>query len=84
MALTIKHPEADRLARELSRATGESLTEAVMRALRERLLRHGGRSAEPPLSETLRALRQKCAALPVLDPRSPEGILGYDEQGMPA
>lgn len=83
MALSIKHPEADRLARELSRATGESLTEAVMRALQERLLRQQGRAAAPPLSETLRALRLKWATLPVLDPRSPDEILGYDEQGLP-
>lgn len=84
MALSIKHPEADRLARELARWTGESLTEAVVRSLRERLLREQGRAAVPPLSETLRALRKRCAALPVLDARSPEEILGYDEQGLPS
>ncbi len=37
MALSIKDPEADRLARELAEATGESLTEVVVKALRERL-----------------------------------------------
>jgi antitoxin VapB len=37
MALSIKGPEADRLARELAAATGESLTEAVTKALRDRL-----------------------------------------------
>lgn len=83
MALSIKHPEADRLARELSRVTGESLTDAVMRALRERLVRHQGRTKAVSLSERLRALRLKSAALPVLDDRSADEILGYDEQGMP-
>ena len=39
MALCIKDPEADRLARELARQTGESLTQAVVVALRERLQR---------------------------------------------
>lgn len=43
MALSIKHPEADRLARELAAHTGESLTEAVVQSLRERLLREPGR-----------------------------------------
>lgn len=37
MALSIKTEEADRLARELSRLTGESMTEAVTKSLRERL-----------------------------------------------
>jgi antitoxin VapB len=39
MALSIKTEEADRLARELSRLTGESMTEAVTRSLQERLER---------------------------------------------
>ena len=39
MALSIKTEEADRLARALSRLTGESLTRAVTVALRERLER---------------------------------------------
>jgi antitoxin VapB len=36
-ALSIKTEEADRLARELARLTGESLTEAITRAMQERL-----------------------------------------------
>ncbi|TDR93375.1 type II toxin-antitoxin system VapB family antitoxin [Enterovirga rhinocerotis] len=39
MALSIKTDEADRLARELSRLTGETMTEAITRAMRERLER---------------------------------------------
>ncbi len=39
MALSIKTEEADRLARELSRLTGESMTEAVTKSLKERLVR---------------------------------------------
>lgn len=39
MALSIKTDEADRLARELAKLTGESLTDAVTVALRERLAR---------------------------------------------
>ncbi|MFQ5790290.1 MAG: type II toxin-antitoxin system VapB family antitoxin [Acidobacteriota bacterium] len=83
MALSIKNPEADRLARELAAATGESLTETVIRALRERLRRERGRVRAPRLREELRRIRQRCAGLPVLDPRSPNEILGYDERGLP-
>jgi len=45
MALSIKTEEADRLARELSRLTGESMTEAVTQSLKERLDRE--RKARP-------------------------------------
>ena len=41
MALSIKDPETDRLARELAKTTGESITEAIRAALRERLEREG-------------------------------------------
>jgi antitoxin VapB len=45
MALSIKTEEADRLARELSRLTGETMTEAVTRSLRERLERERAKAA---------------------------------------
>ena len=83
MALSIKDPEADRLARELADRTGESLTQAVVVALRERLARETGRTRGIPLQDELAAIRQRCAALPVLDPRSDDEILGYDARGIP-
>ena len=39
MGLSIKTEEADRLARELSRLTGETMTDAITKAMRERLER---------------------------------------------
>ena len=83
MPLSIKHPEADRLARELAACTGESLTEAVIKALSERLRREKGRVRRTGLSEELRLIGERCASLPVLDPRTPHEILGYDESGLP-
>jgi antitoxin VapB len=83
MALSIKHPEADRLARRLAAITGESITEATIKALEERLLREQGRVRGPRLRDELRTIRERCAALPVLDPRSPDEILGYDDIGVP-
>ena len=77
MALYIKHPEADRLARELAEATGETLTDAVIQSLRERLLRARARSSKPRLLDELRAIRERCAALPVVDNRPSDEILGY-------
>ena len=79
MALSIKSEEADRLARELAAETGESLTEAVVS---ERLVRaHVARG--PRMSERLRRLQADAATLPVLDPRSPDEIVGYDATGLP-
>ena len=83
MALSIKHPEADLLARELTARTGETLTEAVLTALRERLMREQGRVRKPKLADELRAISDRCAALPDLDTRTPEEIIGYNEHGIP-
>ena len=76
MALSIKDPEADRLARELAARTGESLTEVVVVALRERLARETGRTRSIPLREELAAIRGRCSTLPVLDARTEDEILG--------
>jgi len=83
VALSIKHPEADRLARELAARTGESLTEAVVKALRERLRREEGRVRGRDLREELVAIRERCVTLPVLDDRTADEIIGYDDHGVP-
>jgi len=83
MALSIKHPEADRLARALAARTGESLTEAVVNSLRERLERQSGPRRTWRLRDELRAIRERCRKLPVLDSRRPDDILGYDGHGLP-
>jgi len=84
MALSIKNPQADRLARELAELTGEGLTEAVMNALKERLRRERGRAYPAPLREELATIRERCSRLPVRDPRSAEEIIGYDDAGVPS
>ena len=83
MSLSIQNPEAEQLAQELATRTGESLTEVVVNSLRERLQRERKRAGSPRLRDEIRAIAQRCAALPVLDPRSPEEILGYDSHGLP-
>ena len=83
MALSIKHDEADRLARKLSRLTGESLTEAVVVALRERLERRQARGTARPVHEELMEVGRRCASRSVLDARTADEILGYDEHGVP-
>ena len=81
MALSIKSAEADKLARELVAATGETLTQAVTTALEERLFRcRKPNNAARRLA--IRAIRQRVSQLPVLDDRSDNEILGYDRSGL--
>lgn len=82
MALSIKNDEADHLARELAATTGESLTEAVIKALRERLEREKGHSPLTVL-DRLRRLRDDVANLPIVDDRHADAVIGYDELGLP-
>ena len=83
MALNFKDDETDRLAREVARLTGESLTVAVRRALAERLDRERLRRGENRgLAEQLLAIGKHCSSLPDLDPRAPDEIVGYDEIGL--
>ena len=83
MALSIKSDEADRLARELAATTGESLTDAVTEALRERLARERGRRTVD-MGRQLQRLAAEVRRLPVLDDRAADAILGYDDRGLPS
>jgi antitoxin VapB len=83
MALSIKNDEADRLARDLAAVTGETLTDAVTIALRERLARERATSVAITVRRILR-LTEEVQSLPVLDDRDHAEIVGYGEQGLPA
>lgn len=82
MAISIKDPETDRLARALAEATGESITEAIRLALAERLERTARRS-RPALSSAIARIQERAATMPVLDKRSADAIVGYDASGVP-
>lgn len=82
MALSIKSDRADRLARELAALTGESLTEAVETSLEARL-EVERRRRRPGRIDGLADIVQRFAALPTVDERSAEEILGYDDDGLP-
>ena len=82
MALSIKNPEADRLARELAAVTGETITEAVLGAIRARLVRETGWTPEGARAEIDRIVAELARA-PILDDRTADEIIGYDEHGLP-
>ena len=83
MALNIKDAETDRLARELAAAAGESITVATRRAIEERLARIRARATAPAADELLREIILRGRSRPILDSRTEEEVLGYDEQGLP-
>lgn len=83
MPLNIRNPEADRLARELARITGETMTEAITRALEDRLVRVRNDTSGRRLADELDEIALHCSRLPVLDDREADAILGYDESGLP-
>ncbi len=65
--------------------TGESLTEAVRGALRLRLRDEQRKRGEPPWDDgEIDAILRRCRALPPLDDRTEDEILGYDENGLPS
>jgi antitoxin VapB len=84
MALNIRNPEAEKLAAELAKRTGETKTEAVTKALRDRLARVRRERSGRRLADELEEIAKHCASLPVLDNRTADEILGYGEDGLPS
>jgi antitoxin VapB len=83
MSLNIKNEKTHRLARELARLTGESMTAAVDEAIRERLERVRGKSKEG-LAKRLMKIAKECGPLWKEPYRSMDhGDLLYDEKGLP-
>ena len=83
MAMSIKSPEAEALARKVSSMTGESLTTAIVTALRQRLRHLENSYQRDSLADQLNAIARRSAELPVIDRRTDEEIIGYDDQGVP-
>lgn len=84
MALNIRNAKAEELAAKLAELTGETKTEAVTIALRERLQRTRRAKVKRRLINELDEIALHCAALPRRDTRSDEEILGYDAHGIPS
>jgi len=83
VALSIKNEETERLARQVARETGESLTEAIQTALHERWVRLQAKRRSHVLAGQVEDLLRRVDSLPTLDSRTDDEILGYDQHGMP-
>ena len=81
MPLSIKNVEAERLAREFASERGTTVTRAVIGALEDALRRTRGRRVAPSLWDAILDISDRCAALPDLDTRTADEILGYDDRG---
>jgi antitoxin VapB len=82
MALNIRNRETEKLASDLAALTGETKTEAVKKALKDRLEQIKKRRSKRHLADRLDEIAKHCASLPVLDTRSLEEML-YDKHGLP-
>ena len=83
MALSIRNPKAEKLARELAAESGENITQAITRSLEERLQRLRGRSTATDLFEEIMKISRRCSEIPDQDQRSPDEILAYGPAGVP-
>ncbi len=87
MALSIRNPETEALARDVARIMGTSITEAITESLRERV-----KALAPFRQKQSKAQLTRDAALErivakfargIKDQRSADDIIGYDEHGLP-
>jgi antitoxin VapB len=84
MPLSIKNPAAERLARQLASETGESLTDAIHKALEERWDRLRAKRRNRTAAGQVEEMLRRVDALPRLDARAEEELLGYDKNGIPS
>jgi antitoxin VapB len=82
MALSLKNPELERLARRRAKRRGETLTGAVLSALREGE-RNATAATKRITAEDILRFAKEFRKLPELSTRSEDEILGYDEHGIP-
>ncbi len=84
MGLNIKNEETCRLAGELARLTGETMTGAITVALRERIEREKRLRDADVRAQKLRKIAERCAKLLEPGPSAAEhGEALYDERGLP-
>ena len=85
MALNIKNPETERLARELARRRKQGITEVLTEVLRKEVERERRKPSWQDHEAFRRGIDEivaRVSRLPVLDDRSNDEILGYNEQGL--
>jgi antitoxin VapB len=82
MSLNIKDPEAHKLARELAHETRESMTSAVIQAIRERLEAIRRRRKRDAMLAAIHAISERSAEI-LKGPYMDHAEFLYDEHGLP-
>lgn len=75
MAISIRNPKAEQLAQAVAELSGESLTQAIIHALEERLDRLRSRGSAVTLQKEILKISRRCSMLPDLDQRTPDETL---------
>ena len=83
MPLSINNPRAEKLARELAARSGETITQAIIKALEDRLVRMQGKKEPMDLAEEIMKIAKRSSRIPDKDPRNADQILNYDQKGVP-
>ena len=85
MALNIRNDQTEKLAADLAALTGETKTEAVTIALRDRLDRVRRQKRKRSLADEIGEIALHFSSLPRLDSRTTKEIQDdlYDEHGLP-
>ena len=81
MAISIRNPRAEALAREAARRSGGTMTDAIIRALEDYVMKLRGKRVADDLVQDILAIAKRSSALPILDSRSEDEILGYGPDG---
>jgi len=77
MAISIENPETERLALQVAQETGEPVELAIQRSLQKRLEQLPQRRRAGLVKEKLEEILRRVDALPSLDDRPEDEILGY-------
>jgi antitoxin VapB len=83
MAFHVSSEQVDQNVRALARVTGQSITEAINDAVLEKLRRVEPRRPDPKYVEDLLALSERIGKMLRPDSRTPDELVGYDEDGLP-
>ena len=82
MALSIRNPRAEALARQIASMSGESITQVIIHALENHMERLRGQRTYPDTVNEIMAISSRCSSIPELDNRSTDEILGYNKIGV--
>ena len=82
MALSIRDPKAEKLAKEIAAITGGKISQEIIAALEDRLERLRDRNTHISTVNEIIKISKRCSSLPDQDKRSPEEILEYNKNGI--